>query len=292
MPRLLLYTLLLSLCLARPVFAATADDQLGFADRLFSEEDYYRAVTEYKRFLYHFPDHPEAPGALLRMARAYLAGERFEEADRTLEQLAASFPDSPEAVRGALLYAEAAFRRHDYLRARQRYRQAARTYPRLRQQADYRIAWCLIEEEKYADARQLLAPLPGTQATALAAGIDRLQSLPLKSPATAGVLSALLPGAGQVYTGRYRDGAIALALNAAFIFAAVEAFDNDSPVLGGILTFIELGWYGGNIYNAVNNAHKGNRRRLEEERTSLRRRYGLDLEAGPNLGMIRLRWRF
>ncbi len=293
MARLLLCFLLLSsLCLPRTVLAGAAEDQLGFADRLFADEDYYRAVTEYKRFLYRFPDHPEAPGALLRMARAYLAGERYDDADRALEDLASSFPDSPEAVRGALLYAESAYRRHDYLRARQRYRQAAWTYPRLQRQVDYRIAWCLIEEAKYDDARGLLTPLDAPQARGLAGELDRLRNLPRSSPATAGVLSAVLPGAGQVYTGRYRDGAIALALNAAFIFAAVEAFDNDSPVLGGILGFVELGWYAGNIYNAVNGAHKDNRRRLEAERDTLRRRYGLDLEAGPGLGLIRLRGSF
>lgn len=43
------------------------------------------------------------------------------------------------------------------------------------------------------------------------------------------------------------------------MYAAYEAFDNDLDVIVGIITFFELGFYSGNIYSAVNCAHKYNR---------------------------------
>ena len=85
------------------------------------------------------------------------------------------------------------------------------------------------------------------------------ERLPYKSPSTAGVLAAVLPGSGHVYCDRYKDGVVAFLLNGLFIWATLEAFDNDQEVLGGILGFLELGWYSGNIYSAVNTAHKYNR---------------------------------
>jgi hypothetical protein len=48
-------------------------------------------------------------------------------------------------------------------------------------------------------------------------------------------------------------------LNGLFIGATIESFDHDLYIVGGILSLIEMAWYGGNIYNAVNHAHQYNR---------------------------------
>ena len=48
-------------------------------------------------------------------------------------------------------------------------------------------------------------------------------------------------------------------------------------VLGGILTFIELGFYSGNIYSAVNAAHKYNRKLQNDFRENLKDRLDLNL---------------
>ncbi len=82
-----------------------------------------------------------------------------------------------------------------------------------------------------------------------------------KSPALAGSLSALLPGAGQAYCGRWRDASIALLVNALLVGTAVEAYDHDRPWLGTTTAVFGAGWYLGNIYSAVNSAHKHNETR-------------------------------
>lgn len=81
-----------------------------------------------------------------------------------------------------------------------------------------------------------------------------------KSPRLAGTLSAVLPGAGQMYTGRWSDGLIAFTVNALLIATTVEAFENDMPVLGATTAVFASGWYLGNIYSAVNTAHRHNQR--------------------------------
>lgn len=73
-------------------------------------------------------------------------------------------------------------------------------------------------------------------------------------------MSAILPGSGQFYNERYKDGVCSFVLNALFILGAYKAFDNDNCAVGGILTIFEVGWYTGNIYSAISGAHKYNRK--------------------------------
>ncbi|HSH36280.1 tetratricopeptide repeat protein, partial [Schnuerera sp.] len=62
-------------------------EELGFADTLFAQQDFYRAVTEYKRFVYQYPKHPEVGRARLNMARATIAAQRWEDARVMLGEL-------------------------------------------------------------------------------------------------------------------------------------------------------------------------------------------------------------
>jgi TM2 domain-containing membrane protein YozV len=91
-----------------------------------------------------------------------------------------------------------------------------------------------------------------------------MEDLPKKSPATAGTLAAIIPGAGHLYTERPRDALVAFLLNGAFIWGAIELFRHDNYVAGGIVTFFEIGWYTGNIYSAVSSAHKYNKKKRED----------------------------
>ena len=81
-----------------------------------------------------------------------------------------------------------------------------------------------------------------------AVGLAERDHLPKKTPGTAGILAAVIPGAGHLYTERQQDALVAFLLNGAFIWGAVELFRHDNYVAGGILTFFEFGWYGGNNF--------------------------------------------
>ncbi|WP_221250345.1 tetratricopeptide repeat protein [Desulfuromonas versatilis] len=251
----------------------------SFADALFAEGDYYRAITEYKRFLHHHPASPLAPGAALRIGECFVAGERWEQAEAALRQAARKYPDTPEAGSALELLAEIPYRRGQFELARQRFAELAEAAPNpaRRQAARYRGAWSLIEQDRFAQARTELLGTDRPEATALAGELARAESLPRKSPRLAGGLSALLPGSGQLYVGRPRDAGLAFALNAAFLLGALEAFDNGNEVVGGILLFFEAGWYTGNIFNAANHAHRFNRDRREELKQELRGAYGVSL---------------
>lgn len=290
---LILSLLLLFLLIPLPLCAADSAP-LSFADSLAAEGEHYRAITEYKRFLHHSPDAPEASRARLSIARSLIAGKRWNDADLALETVMTDDAGTPEATAARLIYADIAFDRSNYPLARKRYlsllENDANRYDF--NHAHYRIGWTFLEEEQVEEARRSFAQLEPDRSAELSAALDDFQQLPQKSPGLAGTLSAILPGAGQLYTGRTRQAALAFALNAIFIYGTIEAFDNDNNAVGGIMLLFTVGWYTGNIYNAVNNAHKFNQRQKAKYKGEMRERFGLHLGWGDDHPMLLARLRF
>lgn len=284
-----LLPLLLLFFLSAPAATADRNELLSFAGILFAEGDYYRAITEYKRFLHFFPEDGRAPLAALRIGEGFLAGDRWEEAEKALSKVLCLYPDTPEADHAILLRAGIPERRGDFTKARSRYRlvlEDSSIPATIREESRYRLAWTLIEQDRFHAALQELGKIERPAAGELAEEMEGLARLPRKSPHLAGGLSALVPGSGQLYAGRPRDATLALLLNAAFIWGALESFNEGNEVVGSILLFFEAGWYTGNIYNAVNSAHKYNRDVREREKRKLRERFGVLLgfsDGNPHL---------
>jgi hypothetical protein len=86
------------------------------------------------------------------------------------------------------------------------------------------------------------------------------KNIKYKSPKLAVAMSSVLPGSGQFYNERYKDGVYSFILNALFISGAYFAFADENYPVAGILIIFELGWYKGNLYSAANGAHKYNRK--------------------------------
>lgn len=288
MPALLVFLLIL---IPQILFAGPLD-QFSFAESLAAEADHYRAITEYKRFLHFHPQDSRAPQAQLNIARSLIAGQRWQQSDAALEKVWQNYPQTPAAREARQLYAQSAFDRKDFALARQRYQQLKIAGETTSEQADYRIGLSYLEENRLSEAEQSFAELPASEAQGLQQMLDGYRQLPRKSPRLAGTLSAILPGAGQLYTERPKQAGVAFALNAAFIYGAIEAWNNENYTVAGILSLFEIGWYGGNIYNAMNNAHKINRDREAEFRKQLQRRSGLSLGIYDQTPWLQARFSF
>lgn len=283
--------LLLLLFLAQPVTAAQPD-MFSFAQSLAREADHYRAITEYKRFLHYFPDDPRAAKAQLAIAESFFAGERWEAGDAAAAKVWQNYPGTEDALQARMLYAEAAFKRKDYAAARERYRNLQEFSAALAAQSKQQIGWAYVEEGRLSEAEQSFAQLAEPQASELEQFLLDYRQLPRKSPQLAGTLSALLPGAGQLYTERPKQAGVAFALNAAFIYGAIEAWNNENYTVAGILSLFEIGWYGGNIYNAMNNAHKINRTRETEFKQQWQRRGSFSLGLHEHYPWLQARFTF
>ncbi len=244
--------------------------QMGLGDYFFEDGDFYRAITEYKRFLFFFPESLRAEEALWKIASSYFQGKKWDEALSAADDLLRKHPSSPWAAEAILLKGrcwmekkEFSQARHYFLLARE---MAAGTG--IAQEAQWQTAVSFLREDRWKEAAAEFRKVEPSsrlypRAEYWAQGLEGIEEVPQKSPTTAGIL-AVLPGAGHLYCERYRDAGIAFVLNAAFIWGMVESFKHENYVVGGILTFFELGWYSGNIYSAVSSAHKYNRNKKKE----------------------------
>jgi hypothetical protein len=113
------------------------------------------------------------------------------------------------------------------------------------------------------------------------------EDLPYRSPLLAGTMSAVLPGSGQVYTGRYQEGFWAFVVCGAFAFASYEAFDHDLEWVGAATTLTGLSWYSGNIYGATSAAHKFNQRTKSARISNWSERLGVGQNNGDLMLMLR-----
>jgi tetratricopeptide (TPR) repeat protein len=263
-----------------------ADQILGFADALFRDGDYFRAITEYKRFLFLQPTDPRAGRVQLQIGLAYLRGQQWEDARQTFESMARHHPDAEIRREAALLSGDTDYQQGRYAQAIEALRPLADAHPHtpVGERARYLLGWSYLRTRQWPEAAgsftaiDTASPLfPSAQALSEAA--REAEQLPHKSPALAGLLSAAIPGTGHFYAGRFRDGAIALLLNGAFLAAGIEAVQSGNEAAAGLLLFFEAAWYSGSIYGAVNAAHKFNRDSEEQFLQSLERQHRSDLRS-------------
>ncbi len=100
------------------------------------------------------------------------------------------------------------------------------------------------------------------------------RGLDLRHPVLAAGLSAILPGAGQAYNGRWTDAAIALGFNAAFAGATYYSFaELESIPLGVVSATLLAGFYIGNITNAYVDAEAHNARAYDDHYAALLREH-------------------
>lgn len=244
---------------------------LAFADHLFETGEYYRAITEYSRFLFFFPDDPLVKLVRLKVAYAYQKGEQWEDAGKQFETLCRDYQGQEIGREACFQSAETLRLAGHYRQAITRYRQFMEAYPeddRL-DLAFFRTGCLHLELQEWLEAASAFSSVKAdsrfsAEAAYLGREARRLAVLPLKKPFLAGILSAAIPGAGQMYARRYRDGITAFLVNGGFIWGAAEAFDQNQHGLGSILLVMEFGWYAGNIYSAINSTGKFNQRTLEK----------------------------
>lgn len=104
--------------------------------------------------------------------------------------------------------------------------------------------------------------------------LSRFRGEGLKSPLKAALLSAAVPGLGQVYTGYIGEGIISLASVAATALGGVYLHNRGRDGYSCALFFFSGLFYAGNIYGAWNSAERRNRAIVRDEQRLINSRYG------------------
>ncbi len=242
-----------------------SEKQMEFVSHYMEREEYDRAAQELERLTYFFPDDPRVPEARYMTGWCYFKLRSFERARRILWEVHESYKHLPLSGKALFLIGESYRLQGDGGEAAYYFRRVLAEYPQTEaaEEARYRMGLAHMEAGEWHEASRTFGSVgkdSSLRDIALSMADKSLEglSLPRKSPAAAGVMAGVLPGLGHAYCGRYHDAAVSLIINGAFAWAAYEAFDNDQEVLGGVLGFLGLSFYSGNIYSAVNCAHRYN----------------------------------
>lgn len=251
----------------------TADMQFDYAQNLFDQKDFTAAQVEFKRFIYFFPQDPRhdradytAGVALFHSGQFYEAAKCFDAIIRQSEDI-----DSPWAQKSCFMqsqafeamgntgYAQVVLQ--NYLKLTRDTETKDRIYLALARMHIQNTATPGKNELDIARKNLMLisADKQGEYKVAQQLEtIDQAVNAPAKSPALAGIM-AIIPGGGMLYCERYKDAFISFCFNTGLIWAAYTAFDHDNPALGGVISFVETGFYSGNIYGSITAAHKYNK---------------------------------
>ncbi|MCP4683063.1 MAG: tetratricopeptide repeat protein [Desulfobacterales bacterium] len=260
-----------------------SDEQFEFARIYMEKGEYVRAVNEFERFIHFFPEDSRAPMARYFIGVCYLEDASYEAAREIFFNISTSGAHSPFAGKALFLIGESYYRQGVFKEAGHYFRQVLEKHPAqdLKDSALYRLAWVRVQDNRWQDASEIFSKVEDDSglydsSQHLAGQSLEGNMLPHKSPAVAGSL-AIIPGLGHAYVSRYKSAAVAFLVNALFTLAALESFNEDHDALGGALLFFEAGWYGGNIYSAINAAHKYNKKAQNDFKNSLKDRFDLHL---------------
>ena len=243
---------------------------LELANRLRSQAEFDSCAIEALRAGYVEP--AARPVAFERAALCLDLAHRYGDARRLVLTLGGDAKLSAKA-RYRLCYTEVFLPDRDLSPECDAAEVAAPASDRDAQLAAYTQLMRALSHDRWAEARARLAappsgPLAATLASWEAEDLGLLAEhdrLPHKSPWIAGGLSALFPGLGRAYLGRWADAVFSLILvGAPAGFAAHDFYRNGvSSVPGWLLAALAGGFYAGNVYGSAVGAVVFNRQERE-----------------------------
>ena len=246
----------------------TKEIQLKMADTFMEEGEYYRAITEYKKYLILFPDAEKTDYVMYRIGIAYYSGEEYKSSLQAFSSIRENFPESQYMPMSTYYEGLSYLKLKMYENAKTSFESLANSYPGSEIAPSALIASSLVsfEQEDIISCQYVLEKVVSqypqdsrSENAKKAIGlVEQYKDLPEKSQVLAGIMSALIPGSGYIYAEHYGDGVTAFLVNALFIAGTVTALKQENYAVAAIVGGIGLPFYVGNIYGSANAAKKWN----------------------------------
>ncbi len=265
---------MLSLADAEEPFAYYSPENiLKFANFLYAQGDYLRAVGEYQRYLFLQPEKSEQ--IQYKIAICYRFGGKTEQAIQGFETLLRMSPESQYASRAYYQIGATYFLQDQFSESAQFLREALPRITDTQQhaEAEQLIGLSYLMQKQWSEAGEVFktlqesAVIPIREKAAVYHGYaEKGVGLPTRSPLLAGMLSTILPGSGRLYTGRLGDAVTTLFAVGLTGWQAYDGFHRDglSSVKGWTLGTLCGIFYVGNIYGSVISARVYNQHVTDE----------------------------
>ncbi|MBN8222765.1 MAG: hypothetical protein J0L53_17760 [Spirochaetes bacterium] len=264
---------------------------LNLADAFADEQDYYRAITEYKKVIFLFPDYEKLEWVHFQIGKMYYEGGRFAQTKHELLPLTESKDERLKFV--SLNYIALSYYEN------QEYSNAQRLFADLQASTDgapYVLDYTIYSgmaaagNRKFGEAFERMSDAKKNWATKKEAGavmnpqygeffdktlplLEKAKGLSAKNPYWAIFFSALIPGSGHFFLGEWDTGIVSFSLVGGATFLAVDGFLRDSAVQSILFTTFATGAYIGQIYSSYRTARKYNEELGDTEFRELTRQF-------------------
>jgi tetratricopeptide (TPR) repeat protein len=241
-----------------------------YADSLFNAGNYYQAITEYKRLNFFDKSVELKTYSLQQIAMAYKEGGFYNNSADYFSEALETTENKVEKGNIEINLARTFLRGRKINKALNELDE----YENITEDsliADYWRGWAyMLNNQTPLASYYFKRSVAGSQIAAM------LDSVAAKEYSVFNVklMSYILPGSGQIYTGHYLSGAMSFAWNALFGYMAIKAFQ-DRRIVEGLLIG-DLLWYRfyrGNIQNAEKFANEKNIKLINQLIENLQNNY-------------------
>lgn len=233
---------------------------MAFADHLYENGDYHRAISEYKRFVFLFPQEPRVLQARFKTGVSYEKSGHLENAIEVFEGILADDPSPQVSQSVQYEIGKCFFLGRDY-------QASARALKILNTDRSLALSgWALLRAKDYRHASEAFDDACQVRpdgylrdlCTELSEESLEGERIPRRSAGLAALLSVPVPGAGRAYCGRLGDGIFSFLLVSASYAGAYHYYDDDE--VGFSLGLLTLGllFHAGDVYGAANSARRFN----------------------------------
>ncbi|MBM4171822.1 MAG: hypothetical protein FJ214_08150 [Ignavibacteria bacterium] len=222
--------------------------QYEYAHNLMKTRQYFDAITEFKRTLFFDIDKQYSYSANYSIGECYKAGAMLDNAIQYFSIAQYNARTDDEKISAQLEIIKTNILRRTTERAHQILNEIEKISSINKDSVNYWRGWAFIFNDEWKEAANSFAKInPNHELKKLAEQVD----MDKVSVTFAKVISYILPGSGQIYSGSILPGLISLGWNLLSGYWTVSAF-NESRVFDGsvLLGLIWLRFYRGNIQNA------------------------------------------
>lgn len=220
-----------------------------FGDYLYCREDYLRAINEYNRFdVLRNEDTTQ-----FKIVLGYQKMGYYKNAIKEINLIpnGSKFYDISRAEFFKILFLE---KNYDDLRL---------TVSRLREEKKYKYLneinklyyfSYLLNDDSLPSKINFVNAFADSEITEVNNFYILKEHPPYKSPLLAGILSAIVPGSGKIYTGNISDGIISFTVSALLGYLVYTNFTHKHYFRGWLFTGLGIFFNAGNIYGSVASA--------------------------------------
>ncbi|MBN1798952.1 MAG: tetratricopeptide repeat protein [Spirochaetales bacterium] len=236
------------------------EPQASLADFLSAQGYYDEAVTEYLRFIYLNPQSLQLAEVYKKLALCYSELENWKQAERSLQKAIALTDDREQRYTYKFTFIELLIAKKAYNRAEKELHKiyTMAMEKKYKSRSLFLLSVLYIYTYNWESAETALKEYFGESDTYSESSQKHIndllaaaRKLPYKSKDVAIVLSVLLPGAGQAYSGNVMQGVNALLVNGTagtlMVYTVLDGYYLDAAM---IFLFIFYRFYSGNIYYA------------------------------------------